>query len=107
MKLLKNRERERKDGEKRGEDGESRERERRLQRTTCGSNNCTFHGVCAGNFGCVKRGFLTLPEQKGDILVAIKTLHGERWSSFSSTCVFLCVGDGGVNFVSFCLQSKF
>ncbi|XP_059144020.1 hepatocyte growth factor receptor-like [Physella acuta] len=28
-----------------------------------------------GNFGCVKRGFLTLPEQKGDILVAVKTLH--------------------------------
>ncbi|CAG5119895.1 unnamed protein product, partial [Candidula unifasciata] len=28
-----------------------------------------------GNFGCVRRGFLTLPEQKGDILVAVKTLH--------------------------------
>ncbi|BFZ14638.1 hypothetical protein BsWGS_17677 [Bradybaena similaris] len=28
-----------------------------------------------GNFGCVRRGFLTLPDQKGDILVAVKTLH--------------------------------
>lgn len=28
-----------------------------------------------GNFGCVQQGFLTLPDQKGDILVAIKTLH--------------------------------
>ncbi|KAK6175675.1 hypothetical protein SNE40_014077 [Patella caerulea] len=28
-----------------------------------------------GNFGCVYKGFLTLPEQKGDILVAVKTLH--------------------------------
>ncbi|XP_076468403.1 hepatocyte growth factor receptor-like [Babylonia areolata] len=31
-----------------------------------------------GNFGCVKRGFLTLPEQKGDILVAVKTLHNNN-----------------------------
>ncbi|XP_055958197.1 hepatocyte growth factor receptor-like [Patella vulgata] len=28
-----------------------------------------------GNFGCVYKGFLTLSEQKGDILVAVKTLH--------------------------------
>ncbi|XP_070183354.1 plexin-A3-like, partial [Littorina saxatilis] len=34
--------------------------------------------VGKGNFGCVKRGFLTLPEQKGDILVAIKTLHNNN-----------------------------
>ena len=33
-------------------------------------------GSLPGNFGCVKRGFLTLPEHKGDILVAVKTLHG-------------------------------
>ncbi|KAH9519878.1 hypothetical protein Btru_071123 [Bulinus truncatus] len=31
-----------------------------------------------GNFGCVKRGFLTLPDQKGDILVAVKTLHNDN-----------------------------
>ncbi|KAK0042793.1 hepatocyte growth factor receptor [Biomphalaria pfeifferi] len=31
-----------------------------------------------GNFGCVKRGFLTLPDQKGDILVAVKTLHNNN-----------------------------
>lgn len=31
-----------------------------------------------GNFGCVKRAFLTLPEQKGDIMVAVKTLHNNN-----------------------------
>ncbi|KAK7474534.1 hypothetical protein BaRGS_00034228 [Batillaria attramentaria] len=31
-----------------------------------------------GNFGCVKRAFLTLPDQKGDILVAVKTLHNNN-----------------------------
>ncbi|XP_048252832.1 hepatocyte growth factor receptor-like [Haliotis rufescens] len=28
-----------------------------------------------GHFGCVYRGFLTLPDEKGDMMVAIKTLH--------------------------------
>lgn len=31
-----------------------------------------------GNFGCVRRAFLTLPDQKGDMLVAVKTLHNNN-----------------------------
>ncbi|XP_067684002.1 hepatocyte growth factor receptor-like [Haliotis asinina] len=28
-----------------------------------------------GHFGCVYRGFLTLPDEKGDLMIAVKTLH--------------------------------
>ncbi|GFN81497.1 hepatocyte growth factor receptor-like [Plakobranchus ocellatus] len=31
-----------------------------------------------GNFGSVRRGFLTLPDRKGDILVAVKSLHNNN-----------------------------
>ncbi|XP_041350016.1 hepatocyte growth factor receptor-like [Gigantopelta aegis] len=31
-----------------------------------------------GHFGCVNRAFLTLPEEKGDLMVAVKTLHQDN-----------------------------
>ena len=31
----------------------------------------------SGHFGSVYKGFLTIPNEKGDLLVAVKTLHRE------------------------------